>query len=55
MAVREEEDRRKADRAQLARVAELLRSAGATADDIRWVDGIYDQAMALRRIARGQS
>lgn len=44
---------RQADKAQLDRLAALLKDAGASAEDLRWLTGIYDQAMALRRMARG--
>jgi len=41
------------DLARLERVIAVLAEAGEDADTKRWVEGIYDQAMALRRMARG--
>lgn len=45
--------RRTADQVKLERVIRVLAEAGEDDETKRWVLGIYDQAMALRRIARG--
>lgn len=42
-----------ADRVALERVIRVLAEAGEDPGTLRWVQGIYDQAMALRRMARG--
>ena len=47
--------RRTADELKLERVIRVLAEAGEDAETKRWVQGIYDQAMALRRIAKGSA
>jgi len=43
------------DKQRLARVTQMIRAGGGDDEDQRWLQGIFDHAMALRRIARGKA
>lgn len=51
--VKAQPQRRTADELALSRVVAALSATGIGPADIRWLEKIYREAMALRRIARG--